>query len=241
MRYRINQFLSQAGVCARRKSNLMIKEGRVFINGKHAQIGDVVETTDCVSVDGSPVRLRHEKIYFLYYKPRGVVTSMNKNAHNNLVHHIQTPIPVFPVGRLDKLSEGLILLTNDGALSHALSNPNNHHEKTYRVTVDKEINADFITALRKGVNILNTRTRPCIVETIDCVTFDITLTQGLNRQIRRMCQVHNYRVLRLIRTKIMHLEPQLNVGEIRPLTDAEVLILHTRLKTKDTTDEKQTK
>ena len=229
MSIRINQYLSHAGVCSRRQSHAMIQEGRVFINDAHAQIGDLVNKEDVVYVDNKMINLPSKKVYYLYYKPRGIVTNMSMDKANHIVHYIPQVKGLYPVGRLDKMSEGLLLLTNDGILTNALLSPFNNHEKEYRVIVDKPITNEFINTLSSGVQIINTTTKPCEIKRVSSHEFDIVLTQGMNKQIRRMCQTMNYRVEKLVRTRILHLDWNLSEGTVKALSSEDVNRLYQSL------------
>ncbi|MGB2087714.1 MAG: pseudouridine synthase [Psychroflexus salarius] len=221
---RINKFLSQAGYCSRREADALIKQGRVTINKVVPEMGQKVNPNDQVYVDNKLVELKSkEKIYLAFNKPKGVVCTTNSKVEkNNIVDYINYPERIYPVGRLDKMSEGLILMTNDGEIVNQILRGRHHHEKEYIVKVVKPITNQFIDKLRHGVPILDTVTRECKVEKIDTYTFKIILTQGLNRQIRRMCEALDYRVTKLKRTRIKHIKLDVEVGQYRHLTSTEI-------------------
>ena len=221
---RINKFLSQAGYCSRREADALIKQGRVTINKVVPEMGQKVNPDDQVYVDNKLVELKSkEKIYLAFNKPKGVVCTTNSKVEkNNIVDYINYPERIYPVGRLDKMSEGLILMTNDGEIVNQILRARHHHEKEYIVKVVKPITNQFIDKLRHGVPILDTVTRECKVEKIDTYTFKIILTQGLNRQIRRMCEALDYRVTKLKRTRIKHIKLDVEVGQYRRLTSTEI-------------------
>ncbi|SHE50537.1 23S rRNA pseudouridine2604 synthase [Psychroflexus salarius] len=221
---RINKFLSQAGYCSRREADALIKEGRVTINKVVPEMGQKVNPDDQVYVDNKLVEVKSkEKIYLAFNKPKGVVCTTNSKVEkNNIVDYINYPERIYPVGRLDKMSEGLILMTNDGEIVNQILRARHHHEKEYIVKVVKPITNQFIDKLSHGVPILDTVTRECKVEKIDTYTFKIILTQGLNRQIRRMCEALDYRVTKLKRTRIKHIKLDVEVGQYRHLTSTEI-------------------
>ncbi len=221
---RINKFLSQAGYCSRREADALIKQGRVTINKLVPEMGQKVNPDDQVYVDNKLVELKSkEKIYLAFNKPKGVVCTTNSKVEkNNIVDYINYPERIYPVGRLDKMSEGLILMTNDGEIVNQILRARHHHEKEYIVKVVKPITNQFIDKLSHGVPILDTVTRECKVEKIDTYTFKIILTQGLNRQIRRMCEALDYRVTKLKRTRIKHIKLDVEVGQYRHLTSTEI-------------------
>lgn len=219
---RINKFLSEAGVCSRRGADRLVEEGRVMIDQKTAVLGDQVLPGQKVSVDGKCVRREGEKIFLAFHKPKGVVCTAEKREKNNIIDYINYPKRIYPVGRLDKDSEGLILLTNDGEVGNEILKARNRHEKEYIVTVNKPVTEQFLRGMAEGVPILDTVTRRCRVEKLDKRKFRIVLTQGLNRQIRKMCEYFGYRVVRLIRVRVVNIElGDLAVGEYRELSREE--------------------
>lgn len=213
---RINKYLSEAGVCSRREADKLIKEGRVSINGSHALLGSVVSEGDEVRVDENLIVGSAKKVLIAFNKPRGIVctTKDPKSKDVNIVEYINHPERIFPVGRLDKDSEGLILLSNDGDLSNRIMKARNYHEKEYEVEVDKPFDDEFIKKMSEGVPILDTVTRRCKLKRTGKMSFNIILTQGLNRQIRRMCEYFGYKVVKLKRIRIMNIR----LGNIKPGT-----------------------
>jgi len=229
METRINKYLSEIGYCSRRAADRLIEEKRVTINGKVPEMGTKVKANDIVAVNGKVVsgKKAQEAVYIALNKPRGIVcTTDTKREKNNIIEFIKHPQRIFPIGRLDKASEGLILLTNDGDIVNKILRARNKHEKEYLVTVDKPITKDFVEAMSKGVPILDTTTRPCVIEPIDQRRFRIILTQGLNRQIRRMCEYLGYDVKRLKRVRIMNIKLDMPVGQWRDLRPEELETLH---------------
>lgn len=221
---RINKFLSEAGFCSRREADRLIAEGRVTINGVVPEMGTKVSPTDVIRVNGKLITEPTEQpIYIAFNKPIGIVcTTDTKVERNNIIEYINYPKRIFPIGRLDKPSEGLILLTNDGDIVNKILRARNNHEKEYIVAVDKPVTPLFIKSMSKGVPILDTVTRECFVEQINPYGFRIILTQGLNRQIRRMCDYLGYKVLKLRRIRIMNIKLDMPVGQWRHLTDKEL-------------------
>mgnify|MGYP001159336973 CR=1 FL=1 len=201
---RINKFLSEAGICSRREADRHIADGKVMIDGKPAQVGSRVYPDSKVTFMGKPVRIADKKILIAFNKPKGIVCTTDPRDPDNIVDYINFPERIYPVGRLDKDSEGLILLTNDGSIVNGILRSRYGHEKEYIVTVNKEITKEFVVRMSEGVPILDTVTKPCKVTVIDKHTFRIILTQGLNRQIRRMCEYLGYRVTRLVRIRILN-------------------------------------
>ena len=221
---RINKYLSEAGVCSRRGADRLIEEGRVSVNGTLAFLGSVVKNSDEVRVDGNLVKPVIKKVLIAFNKPRGIVctTADPKSKDVNIIEYINYPERIFPVGRLDKESEGLILLSNDGDLSNKIMKARNFHEKEYEVEVDKPFDDEFLKKMSEGVPILDTITRKCTLKRTGKTSFNIILTQGLNRQIRRMCEYFGYKVVRLKRTRIMNIKlGNLKSGTYRNITDKE--------------------
>ena len=221
---RINKYLSEVGYCSRRAADKLIEEGRITINGKVPEMGTKVQQGDDVRVDGKPISEPKEKpVYIAFNKPVGIVCTTDTGVEkDNIIDYINYPTRIFPIGRLDKPSEGLIFLTNDGDIVNKILRARNNHEKEYIVTVNKPITSDFVHKMSNGIPILDTVTRKCYVEQINKNTFKIILTQGLNRQIRRMCEFLDYRVIKLKRVRIMNISLDVPVGKWRHLTDAEV-------------------
>ncbi|MCR8849866.1 23S rRNA pseudouridine(2604) synthase RluF [Rossellomorea sp. SC111] len=219
---RINKYISEAGKASRRGADKLITEGRVTINGRTAKIGDQVNPGDDVLVSGAPVRVARNNVYIALNKPVGITSTTEKGVKGNIVDLVNHPLRIFNIGRLDKDSDGLILLTNDGDIVNEILRAENQHEKEYIVTVDRPISEDFLKQMSEGVKILGTKTLPCKVEQISKYVFQITLTQGLNRQIRRMCEALGYEVYRLQRTRIMNIQlGNLPVGQWRDLSKKE--------------------
>lgn len=221
---RINKYLSEAGVCSRRGADRLIEEGRVSVNGTLAFLGSVVNKEDEVRVDGNLVKAVAKKVLIAFNKPRGIVctTADPKSKDMNIIEYINYPERIFPVGRLDKDSEGLILLSNDGDLSNKIMKARNFHEKEYEVEVDKPFDDEFLKKMSEGVPILDTITRKCTLKRTGKTSFNIILTQGLNRQIRRMCEYFGYKVVSLRRIRIMNIRlGNLKSGTYRNITDKE--------------------
>jgi len=220
---RINKFISETGICSRREADQWVEQGRVTINQQPATLGSKVEVGDEVRIDGKLLGNKPAPIYIALNKPVGITCTSEAHIKGNVVDFVGHNERIFPIGRLDKDSEGLILLTNDGDIVNEILRVENAHEKEYVVTVDKPITAAFLTGMRNGVRILDTVTQRCKVTLVDNTSFNIVLTQGLNRQIRRMCAAFDYRVVRLRRIRIMHIEiGDLQKGRWRNLTDKEV-------------------
>ena len=229
MQVRLNKYLSELGFCSRREADRLIEGKRITVNGTLAQIGTKVTHDDRIEVDGKPIQKENPFVYLAFHKPKGIVSTTDPEIEHNIVDYIQYPTRIFHVGRLDKDSEGLILMTNDGDIVNQILRAENHHEKEYVVTVDKILTQDFIHGMAQGVPILNTLTKPCILTQTSTKTFHIILTEGLNRQIRRMCSHFGYRVIALKRIRIMHLHLDVPVGQYRPLTENEITTLFTLL------------
>ncbi len=225
---RINKYLSEVGYCSRRAADKLIEQGRVTINGEIPEMGTKIFAGDEVRVDGKPISEPKEKpVYIAFNKPIGIVcTTDTRVEKNNIIDFINYPKRIFPIGRLDKPSEGLIFLTNDGDIVNKILRARNRHEKEYIVTVDQPITPLFLKKMRNGVPILGTITRKCEVEEISKYQFKIILTQGLNRQIRRMCEYLNYRVKKLRRVRIMNVKLDMPLGKWRDLTPEELNEIH---------------
>ena len=221
---RINKFLSEAGVCSRREADRRIENGEITINGRVAVNGDKVEPGDEVLVNGRPIQKEEEMVLLVLNKPVGIVCTAEKREKNNVIDFMQYPKRIYPIGRLDKDSEGLLLLTNNGDIVNKIMRAGNMHEKEYIVTVNKPVTDSFVRGLAGGVPLveLNTTTRKCKVEKIGSRKVRIVLTQGLNRQIRRMCEYFGYRVEKLERVRIMNIKlGDLKSGAYRPVTPEE--------------------
>jgi 23S rRNA pseudouridine2604 synthase len=220
---RLNKYLSEIGHCSRREADKLINVDRIIVNGQKAVMGQKVTPKDRIEIDGVLVENHQERnVYIAFNKPVGIVcTTDTRVEKNNIIDYINYPSRIFPIGRLDKPSEGLILLTNDGDIVNKILRARNNHEKEYIVTVNKPVTSEFIKTMASGVPILDTITRKCKVEQIHKKQFRIVLTQGLNRQIRRMCEYLDYRVVMLKRIRIMNIELDLGVGKYRDLTKKE--------------------
>ena len=222
---RINKFLSEIGYCSRRAADKLIEQGRVKINGEVPEMGTKISADDEVSVNGKLVHRAKKKkmVYIAFNKPVGIVcTTDQMREKNNIIDYINYPTRIFPIGRLDKPSEGLIFLTNDGDIVNKILRARNNHEKEYEVTVSKPITKEFIEAMGNGVPILDTVTRKCFVKQTDKNKFKIILTQGLNRQIRRMCEYLEYDIRKLKRVRIMNINLDIPIGEYRDFTAREL-------------------
>lgn len=229
---RLNKYLSEAGYCSRRAADKLIDEGRVTLNDVVPAMGTKVLEGDIVKVDGKTILNEAKKrTYIAFNKPVGIVcTTDNRVEKDNIIDYINYPSRIFPIGRLDKDSEGLILLTDDGDIVNKILRASNNHEKEYLVTVDKPISQTFIQRMSGGVPILDTTTKKCEVQKLSAFEFKIILTQGLNRQIRRMCEYLNYEVHSLKRTRVMNIHLNCELGSYRPLTDVELKTLNETLK-----------
>ena len=222
---RINKFLSEIGYCSRREADKLIEQGRVKINGKIPLMGTKISDKDEINVNGKVIHRPKKKqyIYLVFNKPRGIVCTTDQiREKNNIIDYINYPTRIFPIGRLDKPSEGLIFLTNDGDIVNKILRARNKHEKEYEVTVDKPITKHFIEGMANGVPILDTITQKCFVKQIHKNKFKIILTQGLNRQIRRMCEYFDYKVKKLKRVRIMNINLDVPLGSYRSFTEIEL-------------------
>ncbi|WP_166244224.1 23S rRNA pseudouridine(2604) synthase RluF [Paenibacillus turpanensis] len=220
---RINKFLGETGACSRREADRLVEAGRVTINGVKAEIGMQVEEGDDVRIDGNPVGRKAEFVYIILNKPVGIECTTDPEKKDNIVDFVGHKERVFPIGRLDKDSEGLIMLTSDGDIVNKILRSENNHEKEYIVTVDKPVTDAFLRGMASGVKILGTVTKRCEVTRVNEYTFRIVLTQGLNRQIRRMCKAFGYRVFRLQRIRIMNIQlGTLPKGKWRDVTEEEL-------------------
>ena len=220
---RLNKFISESGACSRREADAWISAGRVTVNGKRAALGTQVTEGDAVQMDGKPLAASRKDVYIALNKPRGITCTTERHVADNIVAFIGHRERIFPIGRLDKDSEGLILLTNNGDIVNEILRVEHGHEKEYLVTVERPVTAIFLAMLAGGVKIGGEKTRPCAVKQTGPTVFRIVLTQGLNRQVRRMCSALGYRVQRLQRVRIMHIElGTLASGRWRDLSDAEI-------------------
>ena len=223
---RLNKYLSDAGVCSRREADRLVEEGKILVDGVQATLGMQVTAEQEILVNGKKVEREEKKLLLVFHKPRGVECTTSPKVKNNVISYIGYPIRVYYVGRLDKDSEGLLLLTNEGELVNKIMRAGNCHEKEYVVTVDKPITREFIQKMKNGVPVLGTVTRKCQVFQTGKRTFQIILTQGMNRQIRRMCEYLGYRVKRLKRVRVMNIcLGDLPVGKYREATAEEMQVL----------------
>lgn len=220
---RLNKFLSDAGVCSRRQADRYVEQGRILVDGEPVQMGQKVHAGQDIRVDGKRVSVSRKQIVLAVNKPKGIVCTTEKREKDNIVDFIGYPERIYPVGRLDKDSEGLILMTNDGELMNEILKARNYHEKEYEVTINRPVTNVFLKQMSEGVEILDTVTRPCKVKRTGVYTFRIILTQGLNRQIRRMCEACGYRVRELKRLRIMNIHlGSLPTGKYREINGAEL-------------------
>ena len=220
---RLNKYLSEAGVCSRREADRLIESGKVTVDGQRAQTGMKIRPGQEVRVGRKVVSRKDEMVVLAVNKPRGIVCTEEKRERNSIVRFLDYPIRVTYIGRLDKDSRGLLLMTNNGDIINRMMRAANHHEKEYKVTVDHEITGEFLEKMAGGVAIIDTVTRPCKVEKLGKYTFSIILTQGLNRQIRRMCEALGYEVKDLVRVRVMNIRlGSLKEGEYREVTDEEL-------------------
>jgi 23S rRNA pseudouridine2604 synthase len=234
----LNKYISSTGICSRREAEKLITAGRVTINGKPTQLGNRVFDGDVVKIDGRPLKAKPKTLYIAFNKPVGIVCTTDSKERNNIVKYINHPERLFPIGRLDKPSEGLIFLTNDGDIVNKILRAGNNHEKDYVVTVDKPITDEFIKRMSNGIPILGTVTKKCKVTKISTKVFQIVLTQGLNRQIRRMCEYLGYEVTKLKRTRIMNVNlDRLAMGQWRELTSEELSEINKMVASSSKTEE----
>lgn len=228
---RLNKYLSEAGVCSRRNADKLIESGKVTIDGVTAQMGMKVMPGQIVRVGKKTISRTDEMVVLAVNKPVGIVCTEEKRERKSIVRFLDYPIRVTYIGRLDKDSRGLLLMTNNGDIINKMMRAGNQHEKEYKVTVDKELTPEFLKKMSEGVPILDTVTRPCEVTQVGKYTFTIILTQGLNRQIRRMCEALGYQVRDLLRTRVMNIRLDgLKEGEYRKLTDKELNELYELIK-----------
>jgi 23S rRNA pseudouridine2604 synthase len=234
----LNKFISSSGLCSRREADKIIEAGRVMLNGKRGKLGNRVGPRDSVKVDGRSIQGKPETIYLAFHKPMGLVSTTDVNEKNSIINYIHYPQRLFPVGRLDKDSQGLIFLTNDGDIVNKILRAGNKHEKEYSVTVDQSITEEFIHKMSSGIPMLGTVTKKCKVEKTGPRSFKIILTQGLNRQIRRMCEFLGFEVVQLKRIRIMNVKlEKLPEGEWRPLTEVEIGEIQEAIKQSSKTEE----
>lgn len=231
MEIRLNKFLSEAGVCSRREADRLIESGKVTVDGKRAETGMRIRSSQRVCVGKKEIRQKNEMVLLAVNKPVGIVCTEEKREKNNIIRFLNYPTRVTYIGRLDKDSEGLLLMTNNGDIINKMMRAGNQHEKEYKVTVNKPVTKEFIEKMAGGVPILDTVTRKCKVEMIGKYKFRIILTQGLNRQIRRMCEYLGYKVTKLERIRVMNITlGNLKPGEYRKVTEAEIQELYELIK-----------
>lgn len=219
---RINKLISNAGICSRKDVNKLVEAGRIIVNGELCSLGQWVEWDDEILLDNKKVVMK-DRLYILFNKPQGIICTSDLSIKDNIINYLSYSEYIFPVGRLDKESQGLMLLTNDGDLANMILEAEYEHEKEYVVTVDRPFDADFLNELSKGVEIFGVKTRACIVKKIDETCFNIILSQGLNRQIRKMCKKFGYNVVTLKRVRIVNLEMgSLPIGQWRYIGEDEL-------------------
>lgn len=236
--FRLNKFISDTGFCSRREADKLIEQGLVTVNGQIGTLGTKVTEQDVVLVNGKPLQAKPRRVYLAYHKAVGITCTTELDVKGNIIDAIGYPERIFPIGRLDKESEGLIFLTNDGDIVNKILRAGNEHEKEYIVTVDKPITEQFLRKMAAGVPILDTITLPCQVKQISRHTFNIVLTQGLNRQIRRMTEFLGFNVTKLKRVRIMNVRlAELKAGQYRELTQAEMTELEAKLLSSSKTEE----
>jgi len=232
MATRVNKYLSEVGYCSRREADRLIEERKVAINGEIIEIGTKIEDGDYVEVEGQRIEKskKQKNIYLVFNKPVGIVCTTDRRVEpDNIIDFIKYPRRIFPIGRLDKMSEGLIFLTDDGDIVNKILRARNNHEKEYIVSVNRPINIDFVQRMSNGVEILETKTKSCFVKKLGPKKFKIILTQGLNRQIRRMCESLGYKVKSLKRVRIMNIKLNVPTGKYREFTNEEILELNETL------------
>ena len=236
---RLNKFISETGFCSRREADKYIEEGRVTVNGNLPEMGVKVSDADDVLIDGKPLKAKPKLVYIAYNKPVGITCTTERKIQSNIVKAVNYPERIFPIGRLDRPSEGLIFLTNEGDIVNKILRAGNNHEKEYVVTVDKPLNRQFVNKMANGIPILDTVTKKCKVKQTGPQQFTIVLTQGLNRQIRRMCDYLGYEVVTLKRTRIMNVTLKgLKVGQWRHLTEQEMAEINNSIADSGKTEER---
>ncbi|AZZ95930.1 23S rRNA pseudouridine(2604) synthase RluF [Pseudoalteromonas sp. R3] len=235
---RLNKYISETGFCSRREADTLISDGRVSVNGQIAEMGLKVGDSDTILIDNKPLKSKPKRVYIAYNKPVGVTCTTERKIKSNIVSAIQYPERIFPIGRLDRPSEGLIFLTNEGDIVNKILRAGNNHEKEYVVTVDKPVTEEFIRGMRSGVPILGTVTKKCFVKKTAAKQFTIVLTQGLNRQIRRMCEYFDYEVQTLKRVRIMNVNLNgLRPGQWRHLSESEMAEINASIEGSSKTEE----
>jgi 23S rRNA pseudouridine2604 synthase len=236
--FRLNKFISDTGFCSRREADKLIEQGLVTVNGQLGTLGTKVTEQDQVLVQGKPLKAKPRRVYLAYHKAVGITCTTELDVKGNIIDAMGYPERIFPIGRLDKESEGLIFLTNDGDIVNKILRAGNEHEKEYVVTVDRPVTEQFLRKMASGVPILETITLPCQVKQISRQTFNIILTQGLNRQIRRMTEFLGFNVTKLKRIRIMNVRlAELKAGQYRELTQAEMAELESKLLSSSKTEE----
>jgi len=238
---RINKYLSEAGYCSRREADKLIEQGRVTLNGTVPEMGTKIADGDIVRVDGKIIENKNDKpVYLAFNKPVGIVCTTDTGVEkDNIIEYINYPKRIFPIGRLDKASEGLIFLTDDGDIVNKILRARNNHEKEYVVTVDRPVTPNFIERMGMGIPVLDTMTKKCEVERLGKFDFRIVLTQGLNRQIRRMCEYLGYEVVNLKRIRIMNVQLDIPSGEWRDITSEELATINEMVSTSAKTHESE--
>jgi 23S rRNA pseudouridine2604 synthase len=235
---RLNKFISDTGYCSRREADKLIEQQRVTINGVIPVLGTKVYPHDVVSIDGKPLLSKKPRIYIAFNKPYGIDCTTDRKVEDNIIDYIHHEERIFPIGRLDKPSEGLIFLTNDGDIVNKILRAGNNHEKEYLVTVDRMVTPEFVEAMSNGLPILGVKTKKCVVKKNGKYTFTVILTQGLNRQIRRMCEYLGYRVEKLKRTRIMNIKIDgIQVGTWRYLSEDEMQVINDLVANSSKTEE----
>ncbi|MCF0040910.1 23S rRNA pseudouridine(2604) synthase RluF [Dyadobacter fanqingshengii] len=235
---RINKYISETGICSRREADKLVEQGRVMLNGRTAVLGDKATAADEVKIDGKLLNVRKSAVYIAFNKPVGITCTTERDVKGNIIDYIRHPERIFPIGRLDKPSEGLIFLTSDGDIVNKILRAGNNHEKEYVVTVDKQITPEFLSKMASGVPVLDTITKKCFVKKEGSHVFTIVLTQGLNRQIRRMCEYLGYHVTKLKRVRIMNVTLEnLPTGKWRNLTEEEMQAINAAVETSVKTEE----
>ncbi|WP_084439772.1 23S rRNA pseudouridine(2604) synthase RluF [Dyadobacter alkalitolerans] len=235
---RINKYISETGFCSRREADKLVEQGRVMLNGRTAVLGDKASAEDEVKIDGKLLKVRKASVYIAFNKPVGITCTTERDVKGNIIDYILHPERIFPIGRLDKPSEGLIFLTSDGDIVNKILRAGNNHEKEYVVTVDKQITSEFVAKMSAGVPVLGTITKKCYVKKESSHVFTIILTQGLNRQIRRMCEYLGYHVTKLKRVRIMNVTlDNLPTGKWRNLTAEEMQTINAAVESSVKTEE----
>lgn len=235
---RLNKFISETGICSRREADKLIENGRIKINGQVANVGTKVCDADKITIDGKLISAKPKTVYIALNKPKGITCTTEKNVKGNIVDFVNYKERIFPIGRLDKDSEGLIFLTNDGDIVNKILRAGNNHEKEYIVTVNKPISHNFLAQMESGVRILNTITKPCKIQKISNNVFNIVLVQGLNRQIRRMCEALDYKVTKLKRIRIMNVAlGNIQTGKWRYITNNELVVINKSIEDSSKTEE----